>query len=124
MIALTDPFHVGIVVADVEEAMAQISEAAGLAWHSVQSVDLNLLVEGEVVPAAVRFTYSVDGPLQIELASGPPGSFWDVDLYGGLNHLGYWTENLHDDIAALQAGGCKLLYGGAGTGARWRVSPS
>ena len=76
MIALTDPFHVGIVVADVEEAMAQISEAAGLAWHSVQSVDLNLLVEGEVVPAAVRFTYSVDGPLQIELASGPPGSFW------------------------------------------------
>ncbi len=115
MVELTNPFHVGVVVADVEEAMARISEGTGLAWHSVQSVDLNLLVEGEVVPAGVRFTYSVDGPLQIELASGPPGSFWDVDLYGGLNHLGYWTENLHDDVAALRATGCELIFGGAGT---------
>ena len=94
--------------------MAQYSADTGVSWHSVQGFDLDLLVDGEVVTSSVRFTYSVEGPLQIELASGPPGSFWDVDLHGGLNHLGYWTENLQADVAALQAGGCDFIYGGAG----------
>lgn len=114
MVQLTDPFHAGVIVADVEEALAQLTASSGVAWHSVQGFDLDLLVDGEVVSTSVRFTYSVDGPLQIELASGPVGSFWDADLYGGLNHLGYWTEDLRKDIAALQAGGCEVIYGGAG----------
>ncbi len=114
MLQLTNPFHVGVVVADVEEAMAQLTDANGVSWHSPQAVDLNLLVEGEVVSTSVRFTYSVEGPLQIELAAGPKGSFWDIDLYGGLNHHGYWTENLDGDVEALRAGGCELIYGGAG----------
>ncbi|WP_420638844.1 VOC family protein [Candidatus Poriferisocius sp.] len=113
MALLTDPFHAGIIVADVEEAMAQLSASDGLSWHSVQGFDLNLLVDGEVVTTSVRFTYSVEGPLQIELAQGPQGSFWDANQYGGLNHLGYWTEDLHGDIRALQAGGCEVIYGGA-----------
>ena len=116
MASITDPFHSGIVVADVEEAMAEISAATGMTWHSLQALDLDLLVDGKVVSTTVRFTYSVEGPVQLELADGPPGSFWDADLYGGLNHLGYWTENLPDDIESLQAGGCELIYGGAGEG--------
>ena len=114
MALITDPFHAGIVVADIEKAMAEISAATGVTWHSLQSLDLDLLVEGEVVSTSVRFTYSVEGPVQLELAEGPKGSFWDADLYGGLNHLGYWSENLQADIEALRAGGCELSYGGAG----------
>ena len=114
MAQITDPFHSGIVVSDVEEAMAEISASTGMSWHSLQSLDLDLLVDGEVVSTSVSFTYSVEGPVQLELAAGPKGSFWDVDLYGGLNHLGYWTEDLQGDIAALKAGGCELIYGGAG----------
>lgn len=113
MALITDPFHTGIVVADVEESMAHISAATGLTWHSLQSLDLDLLIDGEVVSTSVQFSYTVEGPVQIELAAGPKGSFWDFDLYGGLNHMGYWTEDLHADIAALQAGGCELIYGGA-----------
>ena len=114
MALITDPFHTGIVVADVEEAMAEISAATGLTWHSLQSLDLDLLIAGEVVSTSVRFSYTVEGPVQLEVADGPKGSFWDADLYGGLNHMGYWTENLHDDITTLEAGGCELIYGGAG----------
>ncbi len=96
--------------------MAQYSANNGLTWHSVQNRELDLLVGGEVVTSRLSFTYSVEGPLQIELVAGPAGSFWDMDLYGGLNHLGYWSENLHADVAALQADGSKLLFGGAGEG--------
>ena len=114
MALITDPFHSGIVVADVEEAMAEISASTGVTWHSLQSLDLDLLVDGEVVSTSVRFSYTVEGPVQLELADGPKGSFWDVDLYGGLNHMGYWTDDLHGDIESLMAGGCELTYGGAG----------
>ena len=116
MALITDPFHTGIVVADVEEAMAEISAATGLSWHSLQSLDLDLLIDGEVVSTSVRFSYTVEGPVQLEVADGPKGSFWDADLYGGLNHMGYWTENLHADIESLQAGRCELIYGGAAEG--------
>ena len=116
MALITDPFHTGIVVADVEEAMAEISAATGLTWHSLQSLDLDLLIDGEGVSTSVRFSYTVEGPVQLEVADGPKGSFWDADLYGGLNHMGYWTENLHADIESLEAGGCQLIYGGAGEG--------
>ena len=33
---LTNPFHVGYIVADVEIAMEQLSAATGVTWHPPQ----------------------------------------------------------------------------------------
>ena len=111
---LTSPFHMGYIVDDVENEMAQISSAGGITWHPPQEMALELLVEGELVELEVFFTYSKEGPVQIELAQGPKGTFWDYSEYGGPHHNGYWTSDLLGDIKGFQACGFELLYTGMG----------
>lgn len=111
---ITDPFHVGYIVADVDAAMAQLTEASGVTWHPPQVFSLDIrLGDGERVGFDVRFTYSREGPVQLEVAEGPDGTLWDADRYGGPNHNGYWTTDLAGDIGRLMAGGFELLYSGA-----------
>ena len=113
MIDLTSPFHIGVVVANLEEAMGLYSAGTGLIWHSVQSMDVELLVEGRVTPMSVRFNYSVEGPVQLELCEGPIGSFWDAGAYGGIQHIGYWTEDLLGDLDTLADAGWTIRCTGA-----------
>ena len=113
MVDLTSPFHVGVVVSNLEEAMELYSAGAGLTWHSVQSMPVSLLVEGKVTEMSVRFTYSVEGPVQVELVQGPIGSFWEAGIYGGMYHTGHWTEDLLGDLDELTAAGWTVRFTGA-----------
>ena len=114
MVDLTSPFHVGVTVADIEEAMEFYAAGTGLTWHSLQSMDIELLVEGKVFQTSVRFTYSVQGPVQLELCEGPTGSFWDPGTYSGKYHVGYWTGDLPGDLEMLVAAGWTIRYTGLG----------
>lgn len=111
---ITSPFHVGYIVADVEAAMAQLSGATGVTWHPPQVFSLDIMVGDERQAFDVTFTYSQEGPVQIEVAEGPAGTLWDVDAHGGPNHNGHWTDDLVGTIAELTAGGFSVLYHGAG----------
>lgn len=111
---ITSPFHVGYIVSDVEVAMADLSRATGITWHPPQVFALDIHIGDERVAFDVTFTYSKQGPIQVEVAQGPAGTFWDVDDYGGPNHNGYWTDNLAGDIDDLVAGGFEVLFTGAG----------
>lgn len=113
MFDITNPFHVGVIVPDVEKAMADYSAATGVTWHRLQSLDLTLIVDGELVETSVRFNYTKEGPLQLEVADGPDGGPWDASLYGGLNHLGCWTDDLRGDHERLSGHGWETLHGGA-----------
>lgn len=113
---LTSPFHVGFIVADVDAAMRQLSDATGISWHPPQVFSLDITMGEERVGFDVRFTFSVEGPVQIEVSEGPAGTLWDADLYSGPNHNGYWTGDLAGDIDELTAGGFDLVYAGAGDG--------
>lgn len=111
---ITNPFHVGYMVADVDSAMSQLSAATGVTWHPPQVFSLDITMGDQRVGFDVRFTYSKEGPVQLEVAEGPSGTLWDADVYGGPNHNGYWTDDLAGDIDRLTAGGLDLLYSGAG----------
>ena len=111
---ITNPFHVGYIVADVDEAMERLSAATGLTWHPPQVFALDITTGDKRVAFETRFTYSVEGPVQIEVAEGPAGTLWDADLYSGPNHNGYWTDNLAGDVDALTAAGGELVFAGAG----------
>lgn len=111
---ITSPFHVGYMVADVDEAMARLSAATGVTWHPPQVFALDIMVGGDRQQFETRFTYSVEGPVQLEVAEGPAGTLWDASLHGGPNHNGYWTDNLAGDIDALVAGGGELVFHGCG----------
>ena len=75
MASITDTFHIDTVVADVEEAMAEISASARMTRHSLQSLDRDRLLDGEAASTSVRFTYPVQDTVQLELANGTKGSF-------------------------------------------------
>jgi hypothetical protein len=111
---ITSPFHVGYIVSDVDAAMVQLSEAMGVTWHPPQVFALEIQMGDERLGFDVRFTYSKKGPVQIEVAEGPAGTWWDVDDNGGPNHNGYWSDDLVGDIDRLTAGGFELVFAGAG----------
>ncbi len=113
---VSSPFHVGYVVADVDQAMARLTAATGVTWHPPQVFALDIMVGDERMQFENRFTYSVEGPVQLEVVQGPSGTLWDAEVYGGPNHNGYWTDDLVADVRALVAGGAELLFAGVGDG--------
>ena len=61
--------HVGIVVVDLEKAMAEMSLGLGVEWKEVQ-----IRQNG---PVTLRVTFSKKAPF-LELIQGQPGSSWDT----------------------------------------------
>ena len=78
---ITSPFHVGYVVADVDEAMVRLSAATGITWHPPQVFSLDIMVGDQRLGFDTRFTYSVEGPVQIEIVQGPAGTLFDATRF-------------------------------------------
>ena len=78
-------FHVGVRVADLEAAMAELGDGLGITWASVVEGDQPVWTPADgAFTTPVRFTYSCEGPQHVELVQGAPGSPWDgTDVPGG-----------------------------------------
>jgi hypothetical protein len=93
-------YHVGIIVAELGEAMRDLTSTLGLSWASEQRREFPVMVNGEPVQRDIHFVYSITGPPYVELigANEPPWSMQD-----GLHHLGIWSEDIVADLDALLA---------------------
>ena len=88
----TGAFHVGIRVVDLEQGMEDLGSDLGVTWCRVQERDQRLWTpEGGAITTRLRFTYSAEGPLHLELLQGQPGTIWDAGAGAGLHHTGVWT---------------------------------
>jgi hypothetical protein len=97
-------FHVGIRVLDIEAEMRALSAAQNVEWASLQDRVMNIWTptEGEIgVP--VKITYSVQGPVHMELMAGAPGSIWDAADGPGPHHFGYWIDDVKAETERLLA---------------------
>lgn len=101
-------YHLGFVVADIEAAARELTEALGVAWGEIRDRRL-----GEW---DYRIVFSVDGPPFLELLEGPPGSPWDASAGSRLDHLGYWAADLDADQQALAERGAPLDFDGTALG--------
>jgi hypothetical protein len=109
MLGKLDVFHVGLVVADIEQAMKTIGENLGIAWAPVQQRTQPVRTgEGEVRDEPIVFTYSSDGPPHVELIQSTPGSVWQVTPAGCLHHMGAFA----DDVTVPPGPGMSLEFGG------------
>lgn len=101
--------HVGIIVADIAEARARLSDQLGVQWGPV--VDLAEVAyrdgDGRDLELPTRFCYSVGDPC-LELIEELPGSVWERNEHSNLHHVGYWSDDLAADSAGLGAAGCPL----------------
>jgi hypothetical protein len=106
-------FHVGIVVADLSAAQAQLSEQLGVTWGPVLHLDETEVRDGEgqdlVLPSTI--CYSVEEP-RLELIQEVPGSVWACNEHSNLHHLGFWSDDLAGDSLRLTGAACPLQLSG------------
>ena len=90
-------FHVGIRVADLEVAQQELTSSMGVHWTSPAHIPMKAWVPGQGYRKwDLAISFSVEGPVHIELLHGSPGSYWDTCIGGaGLHNIGV----LVDDVA-------------------------
>lgn len=102
-------FHVGFVVADLDAAMAEMSRTMGVTWGPRLDVELPLWTPWEVRIATTHSVYSREFP-HLELETEVPGTVFTVSDRP-LHHIGYWTDDLTGESAALEEQGMPLVAG-------------
>jgi len=105
-------FHVGVVVPDLEAAIAETERALGFVFNPPH--------ESRYGADTIRVTYAQQGPPYYELIQGGPGSQWDTSGGPRLDHIGYFSHDLDADVASLEAAGMPVdidgrEYGGVFT---------
>jgi len=128
MIDFSRTYHVGTRVPDIERAMDEMGTTLGLTWCSLQVREQTVwLPETGVETIPLKFTYSSEGPLHVELLEGAVGSIWDGRASPGAHHLGIWSDDVRGETEALIEAGWKLLMAQAppenGYGAFTYVQP-
>jgi len=99
MTLVKPPYHVGIVVNDVEAAMHELTSVLGVAWGRVQRRENLMETPGEPARVDVCFAYTIDGPPHLELIERRAGTVFDAV---GLHHLGVWTDDRVGESARLE----------------------
>ncbi|HZE39162.1 MAG TPA: VOC family protein [Stackebrandtia sp.] len=116
MAALTPPYHIALVVEDLDAAMADLGRTIGLEWNAPFVGGGHLEMDGQVVEGAPRVVFSRQGPPYLELVERVPGTVWAET---GLHHIGLWTDDIAAESANLEDRGAPLeAHGARGDGQR------
>jgi hypothetical protein len=108
-----DHFHVGIVVNDLDAALADFAALFGHEWCPKLSVSTPVVLPDGEATLDLVFTYSRTEP-RVEVIQSMPGTLWMPSEGSGIHHLGYWSDDVAADAALLTARG----YAAEATGAR------
>lgn len=110
MIDMREAFHVGVRVADLDAAMQQLGGALGVRWASPMVRDAQPVWRPErgLERVPMRFCYSVEGPMHIELLESSGGSFWDGRDAPGAHHVGVWVDDVDAEAERLVSLGWSL----------------
>ena len=99
-----DFYHTGIVVPDLDAAMARLSALAGYRWINPLSYTLPFRTPSGTRELTSTIVYSVQAP-HLELIQEVPGSPWTAAPGNSVHHLGYFTDNLADTAKMLEDSG-------------------
>lgn len=112
---LSGIFHHGLIVDDIERAMADIRKSAGVEWAPVKTFDPLPVwtADAERGEARLKVTYSRSGPVRLELVEAAAGTPYDILRAIDRSHIGVWVDNVGDGVDALCAKGWRLLIAGA-----------
>ncbi len=106
-----DQYHAGIVVDDFEGALGELTSLFGYRWCEEFRAEVPVRLPGGETTLGLRFTYSVSTP-RLEIIQTVPGTVWEPVEGSGIHHLGYWSEDVDADSAALARRGMTLEASG------------
>ena len=95
-------FHIGIVVKDMATGMADMSRRFGVTFPEAREANVKMRYLGVDQQVAVKFVYSREGPVYIELLEAVPGTVWENP---GIHHLGVFCDGMEDEVNKLVADG-------------------
>ena len=103
-LGLGDPYHIGIAVRDLTDAMPRFKDLLGVGpWGRIDA-EVPAVFRGKETVSGVRSAFARLGSMYVELVEPTVGEFTAkafLDERGeGIYHLGYWVENIP---AAIQA---------------------
>jgi catechol 2,3-dioxygenase-like lactoylglutathione lyase family enzyme len=105
---LGTPYHIGLLVPDIEAAQRTLGLALGIRWAESYSVELK--------GYRGRMAFSLEEPY-LELCEGTAGSPWQSKGGGiAIHHLGYWTDDFDKDARRLEAAGLVNEWDGMAEG--------
>lgn len=99
-----DFYHTGIVVPDLDAAMARLSALAGYRWITPLSYTLPFRTTAGVRELTSTIVYSVQSPY-LELVQEVPGTPWTAAPGNSVHHVGYFTDDLTETARALESNG-------------------
>lgn len=95
-----DLYHCGLVVDDFDAEMAFLTDVAGHRWTQDFEVDQTVEIDDEIHVVPLRLAFSLTEP-RLELVQAVPNTLW-APSNSALHHLGYWSDDIDGDIAALR----------------------
>lgn len=103
MLDFSDFYHVGIVVPELEAALAE-HRAVGVSF--AEPIIMQRTAEGPdgPIPMDIRACYAMP-PAGLELVQEMPGTMWTAGERGRLHHLGFRAPELEAKSAELAAAG-------------------
>jgi Glyoxalase/Bleomycin resistance protein/Dioxygenase superfamily len=102
-----DFYHTGVVVPDLDAAMARLTALAGYRWIKPLTYTLPFRTAAGVSELTSTIVYSLQSP-HVELVQEVPGSPWTAAPGGAVHHLGYFTDNLADAGELLERNGFRF----------------
>jgi hypothetical protein len=99
-----DLYHTGIVVPDLDAAMARLSALAGYRWINPLTYTLPFRTVNGTRELTSKVVYSLQAP-HVELLQEVPDSPWTAAPGNSVHHLGYFTDNLADTSRMLEDNG-------------------
>jgi hypothetical protein len=105
-------FVTGLVVPDIERAIAESRSTLDIEFTPVQQSPLRLRTPNGVEDFDLQFVYSLGGAPHLELIQAVPGTYYDSKGGGFIRHVGLWVENLAEASAELARRGMPLEAAG------------
>jgi catechol 2,3-dioxygenase-like lactoylglutathione lyase family enzyme len=99
-----DYYHTGIIVPDLDAAMARLTALAGYQWINPLGYTLPFRTATGTREMTSTFVYSLQAP-HLELIKEVPGTPWTAAPDNAIHHLGYFTDNLAETAQALEDNG-------------------
>jgi hypothetical protein len=97
-LGLGDPYHVGLAVHDLDDAMKRFGEQFGIEKWGMLASEVPSTYRGAETVAGIRSAFARQGALFIELVQPTTGMFTAKTFLEergeGIYHLGYWVEDM------------------------------
>ncbi|HLW18417.1 MAG TPA: VOC family protein [Actinomycetota bacterium] len=108
-LGLGEPYHIGVAVRDLVEAMPRFQDLLGLGpWGRIDA-EVPAVFRGRETVSGVRSAFARLGAMYVELVEPTVGEFTAktfLDERGeGIYHLGYWVDDIPSAIEAAGARG-------------------